>query len=145
MIDISIIDKLERIGVEERRLAEERASLTAPMSYSFDKLSVVHQVTEQLAWDNRWVLGRTREYFLFVALFMFAPSSIIRKMRRGLRKDLSDIMGVSENNISHITRNILFKFRVYEDFQNNVEMIYERSVELLNNTYGKENEEPKDC
>lgn len=125
MIDIGRIERIEEIGREEERLALERANIPCDADYSKDNLRVVYAVTRAKALEKDYGVGKTREYFLFVALYIFEPSSIVRKMRKGLRKDLADVLAVSENNISHLTKHILFRYRHYKSFRDDTNEIHE--------------------
>lgn len=62
-----------------------------------------------------------RRRVLFVVLFLFSPKTLAgTKMSRGLRAEVSKIMGVEPSNVSHYHSNLLFFYNVYEDFRSEV-------------------------
>lgn len=131
MIDIRRIDRLDEINRAEKRLRREWVQLTEGYCYSIESLRVVYAATRAFACDRGLSIGNIREYFLFVALYMFEPSSMVKKMRNGMRKDLADVLMVSENNISHLTRHLLFRYRHYKEFRSDVNDIYVESMKVM--------------
>ena len=131
MIDIAKIDRLEEIFREEARLLKERESIAREAEYSTDNLRVVYAATRAYALEKEFGVSKMRECFLFVALYIFDPESIVRKMRKGLRKDLADVLAVSENNVSHLTKHLLFRYRHYKEFRSDVNDVYEESVRIM--------------
>lgn len=131
MIDLGKIEHLEEIGKEEARLAAERESIPADAEYNKINLRIVYAVTRARALEREYGIGKMREYFLFVALYIFDPASIVRKMRKGLRRDLAEVLAVSENNVSHLTKHILFHFRHYKEFREETNQIYAAALDAL--------------
>lgn len=131
MIDTGKIDRIEHIYQEEQRLEEERRNVVADSEYDVSRLKVVYAITRAKGSQKGYERGEIREYFLFVALYVFDPTSIVRKMRRGLRSDLAAMLGIRENNVSKITKHILFRYRLYKQFRNEVNEIYDEVIEAL--------------
>lgn len=131
MIDIGKIERIEHICKEEQRLERERRTITCDAAYSLENLKVVYAITRAKAAERRFDRGKTRECFLFVAMYIFDPVSIVKKMRRGLRSDLAVMLGVRENNVSKITKHILFHYRLYKDFRSDVDDIHDEVMTTL--------------
>ena len=99
--------------------------------YDIESLQVIYAATRAFACDKDLSIGKIREYFLFVAIYMLNPSSMVKKMKNGLRKDLADVLMVSENNISHLTKHLLFRYRHYKEFRRDVDAIHEELMRVI--------------
>jgi len=131
VIDISKIDRIEFLCNEEARIRKEQHSIVGETEYSKEKLKIIYAVTRAKAAEHNFCDSKTRERFLFVSLYVFVPSSLVRKMKRGLREDLADVLGVSKNNISHLIKHILFRYRHYRVFRNDCDEIHCQAMDLI--------------
>lgn len=131
MIDIGKIEQIESICKEELRLENERRAIKSDAEYSIERLKVVYAITRARASEGNFDRSKMRECFLFVSMYVFDPTSIVKKMRRGLRSDLAVMLGVRENNVSKITKHLLFHYRLYKDFRNDVDAIHDEVLKTL--------------
>jgi hypothetical protein len=131
VIDVGKIDRIEHLRDEEVRIRKEQNSIKGDVEYGLEKLKVIYAVTRAKAAEFNFTESKVREYFLFVSLYVFDPTSIVRKMRKGLRQDLAMVLGVSENNISHLTKHILFRYRHYRSFREDCDKIHTQSLEII--------------
>lgn len=131
MIDICLLDRIDQLRKDEERIRKEQKSIVGELDYSKDRLKIIYASTRAMAAEYDYSESKVREYFLFVALYVFDPTSIIRKMRKGLRIGLAEVLGVSENNVSHLAKHILFRYRHYRWFREDCDRIYNKSMELI--------------
>lgn len=143
MIDVSKIDRIEHLRDEEVRIRKEQNSIKGDVEYGIERLRIIYAVTRAKAAERDFSESKVREYFLFVALYVFDPTSIVRKMRKGLRQDLARVLGVSENNISHLTKHILFRYRHYRSFREDCDLIHTQSLEIIDK-YERETDTEED-
>lgn len=131
MIDISKIERIQQLRKEDARIKRELKSIVGELEYSRSRLDAIYSTTRANAARYNYSESKVREYFLFVSIYVFDPISIVCKMRKGLRSDLADELGVSENNISHLTQNILFRHRHYRWFREDCDKIHTEALELI--------------
>jgi len=126
MIDASKIGKIENLLKEQSRIDKELRKLSGEMDYDKSRLNDIFSDAMEIGKKSGWSVMQTRQYYLFVVLFIYDPHALVKKLRRnGLREIVSDIMGLTSNNVSHITKCLLFHFRLYADFRESVNNFYD--------------------
>lgn len=130
MIDAAKIARIEQLLGEQTKISKELSLLSNNASFDKETLNNMYSDCEQLAVNRGWSIMQMRQYYLFVVLYIFDPNALLRKLRRnGIREMVSDIMGLSSNNVSHITKCLLFHFKLYTDFRESVNILYDYIVE----------------
>lgn len=128
-MEIKKIDRIERITDEMKALNEELDKLTNTSRPTFDTLASIYEKAVGMGEDRGWSICQLREYYLFVVLYVFDPSALVKRLERGgVRSDIARVMGVTINNVSHLTRHLLFHYRIYKDFRNAVDELYNISI-----------------
>lgn len=73
-----------------------------------------------------------RQKFLYVVLLLYCPQTLIgRKLKGGLRKALSEEIGVKGESISDNIRNVVIIYNNYGDFSRDVDYFYDEISEKL--------------
>lgn len=120
------VERIEAIVKESRLLETELEKLKGSRACDDERLRYIYKITSKMALMRGWSLGEMREYYMFVVLYMFDPVALIKRQRRGgIRHQVAQIMGITDNNVSYVTKFLLFHYRLYTDFQKQVQDIYD--------------------
>lgn len=120
------VERIESIIKETRTLEGELEKLKGNRSCDDERLKYIYSVVSKMALLRGWSSGEMREYYMFVVLYMYDPVALIKRQKRGgIRHQVAQIMGISDNNVSYVTRYLLFHYRLYTDFQKQVQDIYD--------------------
>ena len=129
--------ELKSIREQKSRLSEREQELSSPV------LTDLSLIPEIYGWFKDILAGMDcppnpesvtqRKKFLFIVLFLFAPSVLAGgKMPPGLRDVLSDSLGVySKSTISDNCSDVVFLYQNYSGFRKDIEYLYNQIVERL--------------
>lgn len=121
MIDASRIVRIEGLLKEQTKINNELSKISGDDGINMPRIKEIYDEANDFGVKRGWSIMQTRQYFLFVVLYMYDPQALIKKMRRnGLREMVSTIMGITSNNVSQITKCLLFHFRLYSEFRESV-------------------------
>ena len=124
-----MIKRLCDIRQELVLLEREAEALSSPIISDLEQVETVYgycvEAHGQLFPNVPLDKPVSRRRILFVILFLFSPKTLAgTKMSRGLRAEISKIMGVESSNVSHYHSTILFFYNVYEDFRGDVNRLF---------------------
>lgn len=133
----SSIMELKAIREQKSRLSEREQELSSPI---LDDYSLIPEI---YAWFKEILAERTcpsnpesvtqRKKFLFIVLFLFAPSVLAGgRLPNGIRTEISGVFpDVSPCVISNNIADVLFIYRNYKDFRQDIEYLYNQILERL--------------
>lgn len=133
--EFSSISELKHIREQKSRLSEREAELSVPV---LDNISLIPQVykwfvdiSSQIKPDVSFDNVIQRKKFLYVTLFLFAPSVLAGgRMPNGIRSELSNVFpDITPCVISNNIREAGFEYKQYKDFRKDIDYIY---IEILN-------------
>lgn len=137
--EFSSIIELESIREQKSRLSEREMELSTPLLCDFSLIPELYGLFKQVISEGGCPPNidsvTQRKKFLFIILFIFAPSSLAGgRLPAGIRSELAGIFPniapcVISNNISDVS----FIFRQYKDFRIDIEHIYTKMLEYLKN------------
>ena len=100
---------------------------TRPLLANRSEMKEVYDVyqeylrTKGIAWDTE-----RRKHFLFVIIYIYCPNVLVGDpMPKGFRRELKELLNVRANTvISNHSRDLLFLYRQYRDFREEVDAAY---------------------
>jgi hypothetical protein len=132
----SRIEEINAIRALKSELSEKERILTEPIMTDLDMISTLYMwfrdiVSEKEAFRPGNV--SLRKKFLFIVLYLYSPSSLAGgKIRNGLRKKITEVLGLaSETTLSDNRNGLVFAYRMYKYFRQDVERIYTEIVNRL--------------
>lgn len=135
--EFSSIVELKSIREQKSRLSERENELSSPILTDFSL------IPELYSWFKELLAGMAcppnpesvtqRKKFLFIVLFLFAPSVLAGgRLPNGIREGLSDAIGIySKSTISDNCSDVVFLFQNYSRFRQDIEYLYSQIVERL--------------
>lgn len=107
---------------------------TRPLLANRSEMKEVYDVyqeylrTKGITWDTE-----RRKHFLFVIIYIYCPNVLIGDpMPKGFRRELKELLNVGANSvISNHSRDLLFLYRQYRDFREEVDAAYEYISERM--------------
>ena len=125
------------IREQKSRLSERESELSSPILSDTSMISEVYSMFCKVL-SERDCPPRTdnvyqRKKFLFIALFLFAPSVLAGgRLPNGIRAELARIFpDVSPCVISNNITDVLFIYQNYKDFRQDIEYLYNKILEWL--------------
>ncbi len=125
------------IREQKSRLSERESELSSPILSDTSMISEVYSMFCKVL-SERDCPPRTdnvyqRKKFLFIALFLFAPSVLAGgRLPNGIRAELARIFpDVSPCVISNNITDVLFIYQNYKDFRQDIEYLYNKILERL--------------
>nr|WP_296261685.1 hypothetical protein [uncultured Phocaeicola sp.] len=135
--EFSSIIELMAIREQKSRLSERESELSSPILSDTSMISEVYSMFCKVL-SERDCPPRTdnvyqRKKFLFIALFLFAPSVLAGgRLPNGIRAELARIFpDVSPCVISNNITDVLFIYQNYKDFRQDIEYLYNKILERL--------------
>ena len=134
--EFSSIVELKSIR-EQKSISERENELSTPM---LDDLSLI---PELYSWFRELLAGMAcppnpesvtqRKKFLFIVLFLFAPSVLAGgRLPNGIRAEIAGVFpDVSPCVISNNIADVSFIYQQYKDFRQDIEYLYNQIVERL--------------
>ena len=103
----------------ERDIARPLCSDLAKMQGLYDKFR-----------EARGLDGEGRNVFILIAARVYSPKALVgHKLGAGVRARMSSILGIEPTIVSHALENLVFRYKRYRDFREDVDttfsMIYE--------------------
>lgn len=135
--EFSSIVELKSIREQKSRLSEREQELSLPV------LTDLSFVPEIYNWFKEILSGMAcppnpesviqRKKFLFIVLFLFAPSVLAGgRLPNGIRAEISGVFpDVSPCVISNNIADVSFIYQQYKDFRQDIEYLYNQIVERL--------------
>lgn len=135
--EFSSIIELMAIREQKSRLSERESELSSPILSNTSMISEVYsmfcKVLSERDCPPRADSVYQRKKFLFIALFLFAPSVLAGgRLPNGIRAELARIFpDVSPCVISNNITDVLFIYQNYKDFRQDIEYLYTEIVKRL--------------
>lgn len=135
--EFSSIVELKSIREQKSRLSERENELSSPILTDFSLIPELYswfkELLAEMACPPNPESVTQRKKFLFIVLFLFAPSVLAGgRLPNGIRDGLSDAIGVySKSTISDNCSDVVFLFQNYSRFRQDIEYLYSQIVERL--------------
>lgn len=135
-LEFEKIERLERIRREKSVLSDEESALASPVLKDKSLVREIYGMFVEILNER----GRPpdpavtqRKKFLFIILYLFSPSTLAGgKMASGLRDEISRAMGMkSADVISKNREDVVFLYRHYMDFREDIRHIYSEIMDRL--------------
>lgn len=135
--EFSSIVELKSIRELKSRLSERENELSSPILTDFSL------IPELYSWFKELLAGMAcppnpdsvtqRKKFLFIVLFLFAPSVLAGgRLPNGIRAEIAGVFpDVSPCVISNNIADVSFIYQQYKDFRQDIEFIYNQVLERL--------------
>lgn len=107
---------------------------TRPLLSNRGDMKEVHKVYQEYLAEKgvKWDTER-RKHFLFIVIYIYCPNVLIGDpMPKGFRRELKELLNVGANSvISNHSRDLLFLYRQYRDFKEEVDSAYDYISERM--------------
>lgn len=134
---MSLFEYIIRVENTHRKkidIEKEERLLTAPLISDYSKITDVYNIyLDEIAKSkiNPKSL-ESRRIFIFIVFRLFCPAVYTgRKLKRGIRDKLAEVLGCEASIISHDFRNLTFHYKKYRNFRIAVNEIYDSIMEVL--------------
>ena len=135
--EFSSIVELKAIREQKSRLSEREQELSAPMLTDFALIPEIYswfkEILSQSDCPPNFESVTQRKKFLFIVLFLFAPSVLAGgRLTNGIRAEIAGVFpDVSPCVISNNIADVSFIYQQYKDFRQDIEFIYNQVLERL--------------
>ena len=135
--EFSSIVELKAIREQKSRLSEREQELSAPMLTDFALIPEIYswfkEILSQLDCPPNFESVTQRKKFLFIVLFLFAPSVLAGgRLPNGIRAEIAGVFpDVSPCVISNNIADVSFIYQQYKDFRQDIEYLYSQIIERL--------------
>lgn len=135
--EFSSIVELKAIREQKSRLSEREQELSAPMLTDFALIPEIYswfkEILSQSDCPPNFESVTQRKKFLFIVLFLFAPSVLAGgRLPNGIRAEIAGVFpDVSPCVISNNIADVSFIYQQYKDFRQDIEFIYNLVFERL--------------
>lgn len=135
--EFSSIVELKAIREQKSRLLEREQELSAPMLTDFALIPEIYswfkEILSQSDCPPNFESVTQRKKFLFIVLFLFAPSVLAGgRLPNGIRAEIAGVFpDVSPCVISNNIADVSFIYQQYKDFRQDIEFIYNQVLERL--------------
>lgn len=135
--EFSSIVELKAIREQKSRLSEREQELSEPMLTDFALISEIYswfkEILSQSDCPPNFESVTQRKKFLFIVLFLFAPSVLAGgRLPNGIRAEITGVFpDVSPCVISNNIADVSFIYQQYKDFRQDIEYIYSQVLERL--------------
>ena len=123
--------------VELKAITEREQELSAPMLTDFALIPEIYswfkEILSQSDCPPNFESVTQRKKFLFIVLFLFAPSVLAGgRLPNGIRAEIAGVFpDVSPCVISNNIADVSFFYQQYKDFRQDIECIYSQVLERL--------------
>lgn len=137
--EFSSIVELKAIREQKSRLSEREQELSAPMLTDFALIPEIYswfkEILSQSDCPPNFESVTQRKKFLFIVLFLFAPSVLAGgRLPNGIRAEIAGVFpDVSPCVISNNIADVSFIYQQYKDFRQDIEYLYNQIIERLKN------------
>lgn len=135
--EFSSIVELKAIREQKSRLSEREQELSAPMLTDFALIPEIYswfkEILSQSDCPPNFESVTQRKKFLFIVLFLFAPSVLAGgRLPNGIRAEIAGVFpDVSPCVISNNIADVSFIYQQYKDFRQDIEYLYNKILERL--------------
>lgn len=135
--EFSSIVELKAIREQKSRLSEREQELSAPMLTDFALIPEIYSLFKEILSQSdcppNFESVTQRKKFLFIVLFLFAPSVLAGgRLPNGIRVEIAGVFpDVSPCVISNNIADVSFIYQQYKDFRQDIEFIYNQLLERL--------------
>lgn len=135
--EFSSIVELKAIREQKSRLSEREQELSASMLTDFALIPEIYswfkEILSQSDCPPNFESVTQRKKFLFIVLFLFAPSVLAGgRLPNGIRAEIAGVFpDVSPCVISNNIADVSFIYQQYKDFRQDIEFIYNQLLERL--------------
>lgn len=135
--EFSSIVELKAIREQKSRLSEREQELSEPMLTDFALIPEIYswfkEILSQSDCPPNFESVTQRKKFLFIVLFLFAPSVLAGgRLPNGIRAEIAGVFpDVSPCVISNNIADVSFIYQQYKDFRQDIEFIYNLVFERL--------------
>ena len=135
--EFSSIVELKAIREQKSRLSEREQELSEPMLTDFALIPEIYswfkEILSQLDCPPNFESVTQRKKFLFIVLFLFAPSVLAGgRLPNGIRAEIAGVFpDVSPCVISNNIADVSFIYQQYKDFRQDIEFIYNQVLERM--------------
>lgn len=135
--EFSSIVELKAIREQKSRLSEREQELSEPMLTDFALIPEIYswfkEILSQSDCPPNFESVTQRKKFLFIVLFLFAPSVLAGgRLPNGIRAEIAGVFpDVSPCVISNNIADVSFIYQQYKDFRQDIEFIYNQLLERL--------------
>ncbi|WP_300701294.1 hypothetical protein [Bacteroides sp.] len=135
--EFSVVSELKTIREQKSRLTEREQELSSPLLEESELIPVVYEwfkeILAEMDFPPMADSPHQRKKFLFIALFLFAPSVLAGgRMPNGVRKVLEEVFpNVRPCTISNNIADVSFLYQQYKDFRQDIEYLYTEIINRL--------------
>lgn len=135
--EFSSIVELKAIREQKSRLSEREQELSEPMLTDFALIPEIYswfkEILSQSDCPPNFESVTQRKKFLFIVLFLFAPSVLAGgRLPNGIRAEIAGVFpDVSPCVISNNIADVSFIYQQYKDFRQDIEFIYNQVLERM--------------
>lgn len=135
--EFSSIVELKAIREQKSRLSEREQELSAPMLTDFALIPEIYswfkEILSQSDCPPNFESVTQRKKFLFIVLFLFAPSVLAGgRLPNGIRAEIAGVFpDVSPCVVSNNIADVSFIYQQYKDFRQDIEYLYNQIIERL--------------
>lgn len=135
--EFSAVSELKSIREQKSRLSERENELSAPALIDLEIIPVIYEWFCEIQ-GERDCPGRNesvhlRKKFIFIVLFLFAPSVLAGgRMPVGLRDAIAEAINLRDITfISHNVETVVFMYQNYKDFRKDIDYLYTEIINRL--------------
>lgn len=128
----SKIAEIESIREYKAQLSKREAELTKPMLTDLNLIFTIYEWFKELLGD-KCVKVYQRKKFIFIILFLYCPESLAGgRIKKGLREKIGEVIGMkSKSIISNNLNGIVFSYRLYKYFKQDIDSLYAEIAKRL--------------
>ena len=150
MNDLSSIFELVSIREQKSTLTKKESEIMKPMLTDMGIIPLIFnwlcEITGVSGIPERRKGVELRQKFIFIILFLYSPSALAGgKMRIGLRDKITEVVGGTGTLISHSYSNLMFRYRVYKRFREEMDFICQSIIGKLKDEAVFDFSQSRDC
>lgn len=136
-LDFNKIERLKKIRSEKSELSSEENALASPFLEDKSLIREIYRIFVEILSERACPPNPAsvtqRKKFIFIVLYLFSPSTLVGgKMKQGLREEMSRVLGIrSVDIISKNCDDVVFLFRHYKDFSEDIRYIFAETMSRL--------------
>ena len=132
--EFSSIAEIKSIREQKSRISERENELSRPMLQNEELISAIYgwfrEILSEMALEPNIESVTQRTKFLFIILFLFAPSVLAGgRLPNGVRAELSKVFPeISPCVISNNIADVSFIYQNYKDLRHDIEYLYNQII-----------------
>lgn len=112
------LENIESLQKEREELRKREEQAFTPDLTDQSKISTIYNWFTSLG-------GEDVRVFIMIILLLYHPKSLVGgQMKKGLRKSISKVIGGDESGVSHKCKNVMFIYKNYKTFKDDVKHYY---------------------